>query len=144
MLRRSILATVIAVVLAVGLMSATPTVTAAPAFDNSIGIVKVPDQVRQGNCGSYRLRWRFNPPSDQWTVTANVRTPKGFSIVSQFWDSNARNKLARTQGHLKVRICGSSIKTGRYKIQMKMIYTDGRDNVTVDRAPTYFRLLKRR
>jgi hypothetical protein len=143
MLRRTIVTALTTLLLATGLTSA-PTATAAVTYDNSIGIVKMPDQVRKGKCAYYRLNWRFTPPSDQWTVLVRIRAPRGFSVATQFWDSNARNNLSRKQGHLPIQLCGSSIKPGRYTIEMQMVYdTSIRDRYTVNRRPTHFRLLRR-
>lgn len=148
MLRRTISTAAVTLMLATGLATGlttqTPVATAAPVYDNSIGYVKVPDQVRKGRCASYRLNWKFNPPTDAWTVVARIRTPRNFSIASQFWDANSPNKLGQTQGHLPIRLCGSSVRPGRYRVDMQMIYDEGREQTTVNRAPTYFRLLRRR
>ncbi|MDO9456487.1 hypothetical protein [Nocardioides sp.] len=144
MLRRSIFTTLVSLLLAAGLMTAAPTARADVPYDNSIGIIKVPNQVRKGNCAKYRLRWDFNPPSDEWTVIGRIRTPKGFSIVSQFWDSNSPNNLGREKGRLRIQLCGSSVKPGRYKVEMQMVYSVGRNTYTVNRRPTYFRLLRHR
>ncbi len=147
MVRRTISTAAVSLLLALGLTTATPavtTATAAPAYDNSIGYVKVPNQVRKGKCASYRLNWKFNPPTDAWTVVARIRTPRHFSIASQFWDANSPNKLGQTQGQLRLRLCGSSVKPGRYQVDMQMIYDEGREQTTVNREPTYFRLLRRR
>ncbi|WP_148616036.1 hypothetical protein [Nocardioides rubriscoriae] len=142
MLRRTVLAVAVPLLLAVGLLTAPPSPAQSIPVSNSIGIVKVPDQVRKGNCAKYRLRWNFNPPSDQWTVIVRIRTPRGFSIASQFWDSNSPNNLGREEGRLRIPLCGSSVRPGRYKVEMQMVYSEGRDNYTVNRHPTYFRLLR--
>lgn len=146
MLRR----TLAAVLIAPGLATvATAPAQAGPSYDNSIGKITAPTQVWRGKCAKYTIRWKFTPPAEStgWTVVSRIRTPKGFAIRSEFWDSEVPppNKLGRLQGQLKVPLCGSSIKPGRYKIEMQMIYSVGdRDSFTVDRAPTYFRLVRKK
>lgn len=149
MLRRTLIAALTSLLLAAGLLTAVGTTsspaTAAPRFDNSIGIVKVPTQKRRGNCAKYTLRWRFNPPTPDWQVAAVIRAPKGFSVGSEFWDSDVdRPKFSALEGSRLFQICGSSVKPGRYKVQMTMIYdVNSRTSVTKHRAPTYFRLVRR-
>lgn len=141
---RRLLPAVASVVLAAGLTAAVPSAPASAAYDNSIGIVKVPDQYRKNNCADYVMRWSFKPPSDQWTVIAKVRSPRYQNVHSQFWDSNSPNNLGKKWGSLKFRMCSASAPAGRYRVDMQMIYDSGfRQTTTVNRAPTYFRLVQR-
>ena len=142
MLRR-LSSTVASMLLALGLAAALPSAPAA-AYDNSIGVVKVPNQIRKSGCADYLLRWGFTPPTPEWTVLARIRNPRGESVASLFWDADSTNNLGRTHGHLKFQLCGASAPVGRYSISMQMIYTDRRDRYTVNRQPTHFRLVQRR
>ena len=145
MLRRVIATATVSLALVAGATTASAP-PAGAAFDNSIGIVKSADHRWKGGCADYTIRWNFTPPTPDWTVVARIRSPKGFSIRSEFWDSNSPNLLGQLRGKKRVPLCGSSVKPGRYKIEMQMIYTDAdNDRVThtVNRAPTYFRLTRR-
>jgi hypothetical protein len=141
MLRRS-LSAVASLLLAAGLATITPAPPAA-AYDNSIGTISVPDQVRRSGCAHYLLRWSFHPPTDEWMVTAVIRNPRREGVASMVWDAGSTNNLGRTKGSLKFELCGASAPVGRYSVSMQMIYTDRRDRYTVNRQPTYFRLVKR-
>lgn len=159
MLRRLLTSLVVGLLVAAGALVAAPTpasATLAPApattersaarFDNSIGRITAPDQVLRGGCRLYRLRWRFTPPpNDGWTVISQILGPRGKSVRSVFWDSNSPNKLGRKQGRLRFPLCRESVRPGRYRITMRMIYTPpgARDPLTKRRQPTYFRLLRR-
>lgn len=142
MLRRSLTA-VASMILAVGLTTAVPSAPAS-AYDNSIGVVRVPDQIRKGGCADYLVRWGFRPPTPDWTVTATIRDPRKRAVQSLFWDSNSPNNLGRTSGSLRFEMCGASLPVGRYSVSMQMIYTDRRDVFTLNRQPVYFRLVQRR
>ncbi|WP_139983680.1 hypothetical protein [Nocardioides litoris] len=147
MFRRILASSAAGLLLAAGLSAApTPAPPASAAVDNSIGVITAPRQAWKPQCARYRLNWRFTPPAgnDGWTVIANIIEPRGFSIRSEFWDSNSPNKLGQTTGSLTFPMCGSSIKPGRYKIKMQMIVTDGRDEITLNRAPTYFKIFRKR
>lgn len=142
MLRRMLIVTMVSAALLAGLLAATPTTTAAPVFDNSIGTVSVPDQRWRRLCHDYLMQWTFRPPNDDWQVRAKVRTPKGFPIRTEFWDADSGNKRGQRQGYLRFELCGSSVKPGRYSVHMVMLYNEGREVITRYRKPTYFRLFR--
>ncbi|MFB9311702.1 hypothetical protein [Nocardioides plantarum] len=142
MLRRSRSA-VASILLAVGLAVTLPSSPAA-AYDNDIGVIKVPNQIRKGGCAGYLLPWSFTPPTEDWTVVARIRNPRREGVASFYWDANAGNNMGRTHGHLTFQLCGASAPVGRYSVSMQMIYNEGRDLYTLNRAPTHFRLVQRR
>ena len=145
MLRRSLTAAIVSLLLSVGLLTAAPSATARERYDNSIGIITAPDQRYQGRgCNKYLVRWNFNPPTEEWSVLMRIRTPKRFSIRSELFDSGYTDKMGQEVGRKRFPLCGASVKPGQYKIEMQMIYTVGRDTVTKNRAPVFFRLMRRR
>ncbi|MCW2815896.1 MAG: hypothetical protein JWN84_3351 [Nocardioides sp.] len=147
MLRRTLLAAIASLLLFAGLLTAPPTATAIE-FDNSIGKITAPDQQWRGRCARYQIRWNFNPPTDDWSVIMRIRTPKGFAVRSELFDSGyikpdgTKSLMGREEGRKRIDLCGSSIKPGRYKINMQMIHSEGRQNITRNRAPVYFRLFR--
>ncbi len=147
MLRRTLIATIVSLLLSAGLLTAPPTATALE-FDNRIGKITAPDQQWRGKCSTYRIRWNFNPPTDEWSVVMRIRSPKGFAVRSELFDSGyvnpdgSKQLMGREEGTKRVQLCGSSIRPGRYKIDMQMIHTEDRTNVTRNRAPVYFRLFR--
>jgi hypothetical protein len=140
MVRRTMIALAASTMLLGGTLSAAPAATAAIPIDNSIGKAWAPNQVRQGHCGRYKINWRFNPPSPEWSAVVQIRGPKGRKIHHLLYDAGAD----ATRGSERITLCGSSYKAGRFKMQTTMVYNEGRDEFRRRSDPTYFRILPRR
>ncbi len=105
------------------------------------GHADVRNQVLRPGCRNYRVDYVVRPPTGEWSAIIQLYTPRNRKMGTLLLDANAPDPL---RGSKPFRICRPTVRPGRFKVQMEVIYTDGRDRESALTRPRYFRLTKHR
>jgi len=141
-LRRSIVGSGTAVLLAAGLVTAAPPATARPDF-KPWGATRAPDQTLKPGCHRYRYHYRVSPPTNSWAVEFFLVNPNRRGLASYAIASESDP----AKGRLKWTICRRSTVYGKHKIKMKVTYVEEPGDPTPDTIdgwvkPSTFRLTR--
>ncbi|WP_134766392.1 hypothetical protein [Nocardioides sp. 1609] len=147
-------ALVLALVLAVGGLapassivttaSAATTTTVVPGVVGTYpdyGSADVRNQRLRRGCHTYRVDYVLRPPTPDWSALVQLYTPRSRKLGTLLLDANRPDPLV---GHRGFEICGVTVAPGRFRIQVELIYTDGREEYRALTRPTFFRLTRRR
>ena len=80
-LRRSIVGSGTALLLAAGLVTAAPPAPAQPDF-KPWGATRAPDQTLRPGCHRYRYHYRVSPPTNSWVTEFFLVSPNGRGLAS--------------------------------------------------------------
>ena len=126
---------VVALLLAAALLVA-PAPPEAAAYERW-GRAWAPDGVLRTGCSTHVLRYRVDPPRNDWLAEIFVRTPNGQGLFHAVRDSGFHRK----RGRVPFTVCRENTQFGRHKVAMKVTWYDRTETKHVGRVrPTYFRL----
>lgn len=120
-LRRTLAVIATALMLVVGLGSATPTATAGPTKGPvAWGWTKAPNQVLRPGCRYYVYRYRINAPTNNWMAELQLINRKGVRVTSDILFSET--EPARGKRRWPAQICGNTTVPGKHVIRMRVTY----------------------
>jgi hypothetical protein len=105
------------------------------------GSADVRNQRLRRGCHTYRVEYVLRPPTPDWSAVVQLYTPRNRRLGTLLLDASRPDPLV---GHRGFEICGVTVAPGRFRIQVELIYTDGREDHRALTRPTYFRLTRRR
>lgn len=143
MLRSATLGTLTALALTLGGVSTADAAgpTASSRMDaTSWGSTRAPDQVLRAGCRNYRFAYKITTPNDNWQAEMFISDRKGRAIASVLADAASQPR----QDVTTFRTCRASTTPGRFKIRMRITYTEGYDKFVGFAKPSYFRLTRPR
>lgn len=120
------------------LLSPSSSSTAEPGSGAEWGSTRAPDQVLRAGCRNYRFSYRINTPNDEWQAEVFFTDPKGRAIAHKIFDAGSDPRAdTRT-----FRTCRPSTTPGRFKIRMRVAYTEGYERHLAFVDPSFFRLTR--
>ncbi|WP_341927222.1 hypothetical protein [Nocardioides psychrotolerans] len=145
MLRSATLGTLTALVMTVGGVGVSQAASAATTAAETTGAAswgstKAPDQVLRKGCRDYRFFYKITTPNNEWQAEMFITDPKRRPIASVLADAGSQPR----QGILSFRTCRASTTPGRFKIRMRVTYTEGYEKHVGFVKPSYFRLVSPR
>ena len=135
-MRRTLLAAICGLVLALPLIGSAPATAA-----DSLGTATARDQVLKPGCHAYPFKYRVTPPphTTTWLSEISVFGPGGRKVAAAAFLSPADP----TSGKSAFKMCRTTIVPGTYTIRMKLTFIDIYDVHITKAKPTKFRLTRR-
>lgn len=129
-----VVAAVLAAVLPVALMAATP--ASANTNTTKYGSTGSPDRVLRHGCHDYRYHYKVTVPTNDWTLETFLVDPTGEKLASGAFASESDPDV----GHGNWHICKPSTRPGTFKIKAKITFYNGPDSTKAWFKPSYFKL----
>ncbi len=133
----------VGLMLAGGLVAATPVTTAdaAPRY-HKWGFVKSRNHVLRPGCHRYTYRYKIDPPKprDSYAGEIFLIGPGGVNLASAAKISPYSPPRAKA----KFKLCAPSVRYGRHRLRMKVTYKVGYNKFESWVRPTTFRFVRPR